>query len=130
MNKAEMAKVLTIASAIDNRKLSSEAVEAWFMVVGDIDYEVAVEAVRRHFDESSDYLVPNHVRVISQRIMRDRIADEKRSSVERFVALRERLIEEETVKVNNDDPDADFEKLMALSRGEWRDEWVTGKELQ
>ena len=129
MNKTEMAQVLTIASAIDNRKLSPEAVEAWFAVVGDFDYDVAVEAVRRHFRESAEYLIPNHITVIGAGIIRERERAKRKAEFEKFVEMRQQVLAIEEAKLEAGSPDADPDKVAALSRGEWRDEWMTGKEI-
>lgn len=129
MNKTEMAQLLTIASAIDNRKLSPEAVEAWHMVIGDIDYEVAVEAVRQHFDSSTEYLIPNHIRVLATKIVKTREALARRAITEAHFAMRDRVLELEWQKVLAD-PEADREKLTALQRGEWKPEWNLDKEIE
>lgn len=110
MNKTEMAKLLTIASAIDNRKLTTEAVEAWFMVIGDIDYDVAVEAVRQHFDASTDYLVPNHVRVLSSRITKVRREQECREA-ERLEREMERA-ELEKQRLENPIPRCEHDRVI------------------
>ncbi len=129
MNKTEMAQLLTIASAIDNRKLSPEAVEAWHMVIGDIDIEVAVEAVKQHFDTSTEYLIPNHIRVLATKIVKHREAMERRAKLDAFIEMRDRVLELEWQKVLAD-PTADRTKLESLSRGEWKDEWATGMEIE
>lgn len=71
MNKSDVAKVLTIASAVDNRRVEPETVNAWFELIGDLSVEVAVEAVRLHQRESDDYLMPVHVRRNAARVLRE-----------------------------------------------------------
>jgi len=61
MNKTETAKLLTIASMIDNRTVATETVEAWHMVVGHIDFDLAQEAMNLHWRESTEYLIPAHI---------------------------------------------------------------------
>lgn len=129
MNKTEMAQVLTIASAIDNRKLSPEAVEAWFMVIGDIDYDVAVEAVKQHFDSSTDYLIPNHIRVLATKIVKMREASERRARLDAHLEMRERVIEIEWKRVESGEV-VDRSKLDSMLRGEWKTEWAIGLELE
>lgn len=61
MKKSEVLKLLTIASAFDNRRPTDVQVEAWHAVIGDLDYALAEAAVRRHFRESSQWMLPVHV---------------------------------------------------------------------
>lgn len=71
MNKVEVAKLMTRASAMDNRIVTEEKVEAWFEVLHSVPYEFAVQAVNNHFKESTDYLLPAHI-VAGARRARDR----------------------------------------------------------
>jgi hypothetical protein len=71
MNKVEVAKLMTRASAMDNRIVTEEKVEAWFEVLHSVPYEFAVQAVNNHFKESTDYLLPAHI-VAGARHARDR----------------------------------------------------------
>lgn len=61
MNKTETAKLLTIASMIDNRTVAPETVEAWHDVLGHLPYGLAKEAMSLHRRESTDYLMPAHI---------------------------------------------------------------------
>lgn len=77
MNKVEVAKLLTRASAIDNRIVTEEKVEAWFEVLARVPYEYAVAAVNDHFKESTEYLLPAHI-VAGARRAQDRKQREDR----------------------------------------------------
>jgi len=68
MDKLEVAKLLTIVSTVDNRKVAEETVLGWYELIGDIDYDVALEAVRMHQKESAEWLMPAHVRANSKRV--------------------------------------------------------------
>lgn len=62
MNIAEARKLLEEVSVIDNRKLSQELVQAWYKIVGHIDYRVAERALllaRR--DPNIAYVEPKHI---------------------------------------------------------------------
>lgn len=61
MKKSEVLKLLTIASAFDSRRPTDEQVDAWFAVIGDLDYGDAERAVREHFRESISWMLPGHV---------------------------------------------------------------------
>lgn len=67
MRRSEVARLLAIAAAVDNRKLDGiageAALEAWLPVVGDLEYPAAVQAIHEHRRERPDvYLQPGHVR--------------------------------------------------------------------
>ena len=83
MNKTEVAKLLTVASGVDNRNVSAEVVEVWFPIVGHLEYEIALEALKIHFKESTDWLLPAHV------IRNARRAREARERAERLARPRE-----------------------------------------
>jgi hypothetical protein len=77
MNKLEISKLLTVVSTYDNRKIATETVEAWFLVLGDISFEEASEAIVMHFKDSTNWLLPAHIRT-NVRIIRDRKEREAR----------------------------------------------------
>jgi len=62
MNHAEVATILALAAARDLRKVGEADVLAWHEDIGDLDFTDAREAVRRHFRESTDRLMPAHIR--------------------------------------------------------------------
>lgn len=69
MNIQETNELLLRIQLIDNRQIGDSTVLAWHELVRDLDYAVAVEAVRLHRLESTDYLVPAHVRANVERIL-------------------------------------------------------------
>lgn len=69
MNIQETNALLTRIQVIDNRQIGDSTVLAWHELVEDLDYRMAVEAVRLHFRESTAYLVPAHVRAGVERIL-------------------------------------------------------------
>lgn len=68
MNIAETTELLTRVQIIDNRRVEEATVLAWFELVDDLDFDQALEAVRLHFRESTEYLKPVHVRAGVERI--------------------------------------------------------------
>lgn len=80
MNKTEVAKLLTVASMVDNRTVARETVEAWFPLLQDIEYQDGVEGVQMHFRETDKYLMPAHVRANAKRARRDRELREERQN--------------------------------------------------
>lgn len=69
MNIEETGKLLARVQVIDNRRVDEATILAWHELVEDLDYAMAVEAVRLHFRESTTYLVPAHVRRGIERIL-------------------------------------------------------------
>jgi hypothetical protein len=53
---------------VDNRQVGDATVLEWHELVGDLDYDEALEAVRLHFRDSTEYLKPAHVRAGVERI--------------------------------------------------------------
>ena len=73
MNKTEVAKLLTVASGVDNRKVTPEVVEVWFPILGYLDFEPSLEALKLHFAETTDWLLPAHIIRNVARVKRDRL---------------------------------------------------------
>lgn len=73
MNKIQTAQLLAYAAARDNRKEDPAAVEAWFEDLGDLPFEDCKEAVRQHFQNSLEYLMPVHIRATVKTIRLERV---------------------------------------------------------
>lgn len=67
MNLPETARLLTMIAAFNNRTIGEADVIAWQSVLPDVPLEDAEEAVRRHYAENTEWLMPAHVR----RLVRD-----------------------------------------------------------
>lgn len=72
MTKAEVALLLTAASGRDQRTIGDADVLAWHEDLADLDYELAREALRRHYRESTDRIMPAHVRRLARTIREER----------------------------------------------------------
>lgn len=69
MNKSEVSKLLTVASAIDHRSITTEIVNAWHAIVGDIPFDEAQAALIAHRrSKPGVYFEPGHI--IEQRKLR------------------------------------------------------------
>ena len=68
MNIEETNQLLIRIQVIDNRQIGDSTVLAWHELVEDVDLATALEAVRLHFRESTQYLTPAHVRAGIERI--------------------------------------------------------------
>jgi hypothetical protein len=75
MTPAEAAKLLTIASAYDNRKPDADQARAWALILDDIRYEDAQVVVIEHFRRSRDWLMPVDIIGAVKRIRAKRIAE-------------------------------------------------------
>lgn len=74
MNLPETARLLTMIASFNNRTIGESDVIAWQSVLPDVPLADAEEAVRRHYAESTDWLMPAHVRHIVRDIHTERDA--------------------------------------------------------
>jgi hypothetical protein len=122
MNKTEVAKLLTMASAIDNRTVGTETVEAWFMVIGELDFEDATTVMFQHFRNSTEYLTPRQIIIGVDELNRKRRAEARQVEYQAFSDMRDRVLEIETKRFFSGE-ETDPSKMDALGRGEWKEEW-------
>jgi hypothetical protein len=71
MNRSEIAMLLGACAARDQRTVGDMDVMAWLDDLGDLDFQDAREAVSMHFRESTDRIMPAHIRKLC-RIVRDK----------------------------------------------------------
>lgn len=74
MKTSEAAKLLAIISSFDHRKVSEEDAANWAGLLAELELNNCVEAVRAHFRESGEYLLPAHVVIRVQAEMAHRAA--------------------------------------------------------
>lgn len=100
MTRDEITIFLSRIQAVDNRTITAETVTAWHDAAirekWTTDY--AVEAMRRHFAESTDWLMPGHITQRIRTIRRDRReplrALPRGGESEATKSTRERVMEE------------------------------------
>lgn len=68
MNAVELSQLLGEIQVVDNRRVDKATLLAWMPLLEDVDYYVAVEAVRLHRRESNEWLTPALIRVNVERI--------------------------------------------------------------
>lgn len=73
MNRAETAQLLAMVQAFDRRTVGESDVLAWADVLHDIDHADAAQAVRDHYRDSHDWLMPADVRKRVKAIRDDRL---------------------------------------------------------
>lgn len=74
MTPKETGKLLGIAALYDARKVDAAVVVAWHEIVGDLPFADAEAAVKAHYAESTERLMPAHVRERVRAIHADRLA--------------------------------------------------------
>jgi hypothetical protein len=72
VNLTESARLLTMISSFNNRTVGEGDVIAWQSVLTDVILADAEEAVRRHYAENTEWLMPAHVRRLVRDIHRER----------------------------------------------------------
>lgn len=85
MKPEDAPRLLAMAAARDNRKRNDAMALAWYQDLGDLDFDLAVEAMNRHYRTSTEYLMPVHIRQLADEIDRDRrrAAREAREAAEK-----------------------------------------------
>lgn len=73
MTPEQTVDLLSLIAARDRRTVGKTDVMAWHTDVGDLAFEDCREAVALHFRESTDWLMPAHVRQLVRRIRDDRL---------------------------------------------------------
>ena len=74
MNAAEIGNLLAFAALYDNRKAADPDVFAWLKAIGDLPYTDAENAVAAHYGESTERIMPGHVRQRVNATRRERLA--------------------------------------------------------
>lgn len=62
MTPGDVARVLTACALYDYRRISEADAAAWHAVLADLDVADALEAVRRHYRDSTERAMPAHIR--------------------------------------------------------------------
>lgn len=64
MTPGDVARLLAHCNLYDNRfgQPSVEVVAAWYKTLNDLDVDDAIEAVARHYSESTERIMPAHIR--------------------------------------------------------------------
>lgn len=73
MDVQQTAQLVALVQIGDNRRVDRAVVAAWHDLVHDLPLEDALDAVRAHRRESTDYLLPAHVIAGVKRIRKARL---------------------------------------------------------
>lgn len=93
MNRQETSQLLVIASTIDNRSITEEAMQVWHGLLDDVDYADAVAALKDYYRTETKWLMPAHIRDLVVKHRADARREKGRSVVERRDWLTEHGIE-------------------------------------
>jgi hypothetical protein len=96
VNRDDAVKLLAIASAFDNRKPNEAQAIAWAEVLDGLDPRDCVEAIKGHYKESKEYLMPAHVVARARMAMLDR---RERQQVEEHLAIMAQPVNPDGMKM-------------------------------
>jgi hypothetical protein len=90
MNLEEIGAVLGKAAGFDNRTIGQANLLAWHEVLGDLELGDCLDAIAQHHRESTEYLMPAHIRRRALKLRADRRererSDEQRYALEAYAA--------------------------------------------
>lgn len=112
ITKSETAQLLVLVTALDRRTTGETDVEAWHLILGDLEHVTiadCAEAVRDHYRERREFLMPADVVTRATAHARRRLGRERAAELE-----RQRLAEEEADRLAiAGAPPVDREQLAA-----------------
>lgn len=62
MNAEQAGQVLAKCASYDRRKTGDAETIAWYQVLGDLAYDDCIAAVVAHYRETTDWIMPAHIR--------------------------------------------------------------------
>ena len=75
MNAKETARLLALCASYDRRKVGEADILAWHRIIGDLPFGDCEQAVLEHYAETSDWIMPAHIRTRVKETRRQRIFD-------------------------------------------------------
>lgn len=73
MTPDETARVLAKCAAYDRRTTGRADVAAWHEALQDVDFEAALTAVAKHYRDTTEWIMPAHIRRIIRGSETDRL---------------------------------------------------------
>lgn len=86
MTKTEVAKLLTLIVAFDRRTIGEADVEAWHLIVADLEADDCAAAVKHHYSTSRDWLMPSDVRTFAVNAARGREGQRRQAELDAQLA--------------------------------------------
>lgn len=62
MTKAQVADLLKLIYSVDGRRMNEETPIAWQGIIGDLNFTDCRQAILEHYQQSTDWLTPAHIR--------------------------------------------------------------------
>jgi len=75
MNAEETGRVLAKCAGYDRRKPDDAVTVAWYQALGDLGYDDCIAAVIAHYTETTDWIMPAHIRNRVREARNQRIMD-------------------------------------------------------
>lgn len=75
MTPQDAMRLLAVAASFDNRKPDKDAAVAWSVALGDLPWVDCRDAILEHYSQTSEWLMPAHVKAIVGRLRTKRLAD-------------------------------------------------------
>ena len=61
MNIEDTSKVLAMIALLENRKFTDEQIAAWQLILRDIDFQHASQAVTKYYQNQTEQIKPAHI---------------------------------------------------------------------
>jgi hypothetical protein len=110
MTVEQVLKVLAKIALIDSRQVDELIALEWFDIIGDLEFEDAIAAVKRHRQTSTEYLMPAHVMNLVSEIR----AGKSRRSRAAIAALEESM--PDAVRYGHQPFECDARELQLAAR--------------
>jgi hypothetical protein len=117
MTKAQVAQLLTIIASFDRRTVGESDVEAWHLILGDLDVEDCAQAVKDHYGERTSWLMPADIRTRATSTAR------RREGQRRIAELEAQIAAENPGAIAQRDLPAITVGQHMLTDSEFRAEW-------
>lgn len=101
MNLVETTELLAMIAAFDRRTVGESDVRAWHAVLSDIDLADAIEAVRHHYRQRLDWMMPAHVIVAVREIEQARARATRRWAPGQYGVPADQPVPEATTRATS-----------------------------
>jgi hypothetical protein len=123
VNAKETARLLALCASYDRRKVGEADVLAWHRVLGDLPFADCEQAVIGHYTDSTDWIMPAHVRQRVETARRQRVFDAGIPApppelLDDPAAYGAALRAAATAIADGQDPDAAMQAVTATTRRE------------
>lgn len=93
IEKSDVGELLAIMSAYDFRTVGETDIEAWWLIIGDLELNDCAQAITEHYREHAERTWPAEIRKAALTIARQRAGQQRRAELEQQRAAEEHAIE-------------------------------------